>query len=296
MQIVKLARAAVRRVLGPELVRDMRRRFHRKLPDLQAYRTFLSGRRGLEIGGPSGILSDDGPLPIYDVLASLDNCLYSESTIWTGSVSEGETFHYHPSKPPGAQIICDATDLGSIKDRSYEVVLASHCLEHVANPLKALAEWNRVLRNNGALLLILPHKDGTFDWRRPTTTLDHMIEDYAKQTTEDDLTHLDEILALHDLQKDWKAGSPQKFRERCLENRVNRAMHHHVFDTGSAISVVDYAGLRIIRADTFPPYHIMILAVRSDGTPNNSGFMGAGAPHKNRSPFPSDSGRIDRNC
>ena len=134
-------------------------------------------------------------------------------------------------KPAGSQYICEATELKPIADRSYECVLASHCLEHVANPLRALAEWKRILKDDGLLLLVLPHKDGTFDCRRPVTTLAHMVEDYEKQIGEDDLTHLPEILALHDLEKDKPAGSPEEFRARSLENRANRALHHHVFDT-----------------------------------------------------------------
>ena len=128
-------------------------------------------------------------MPIYGILGSLDNCSYSGSTIWTGEVREGDGFLYHRAKQAGRQIISDATDLRTIPDSSYECVLACHCLEHIANPLRALAEWKRVLKDEGLLLLILPHKDGAFDWRRPTTTLTHMIEDYENAVGEEDLTH-----------------------------------------------------------------------------------------------------------
>jgi hypothetical protein len=64
-------------------------------------------------------------------------------------------------------------------------VLSSHCLEHVANPILALREWLRVMTPDGTLVLVLPHKEGTFDHQRPTTTLGHMIDDYER---EDDMT------------------------------------------------------------------------------------------------------------
>jgi SAM-dependent methyltransferase len=203
-------------------------------------------------------------------------------------VQQGNAFLYHPGKEPGAQIISDATDLRTIEDSSYECVLASHCLEHVANPLRALAEWKRVLKDDGLLLLILPHKDGTFDWRRSTTPLAHMIEDYEKAVGEEDLTHLPEILELHDLSSDEAAGTKEEFRQRCLRNYSARAMHHHVFDTMTALAVVNQAGFKILRVDSFEPCHIVILASRANPTLDNRRFMERGSKHWSRSPFPSD--------
>lgn len=248
----------------------------------------------MEIGGPSEIFADNGLLPIYDVLRSLDNCLYSGNTLWTGEVREGNNFAYHPSRQPGAQIISDGTDLKSVPDSSYECVLSSHCLEHVANPLRALAEWKRILTHNGLLLLILPHKDGTFDWRRPATELGHMIDDYNKGMGEDDLTHLSEVLQLHDLSKDKAAGTQEQFQQRCLANYSNRALHHHVFDTMTALAIVDHAGFKIIRVDNLKPFHIIILASRTDQKVDNRKWMEPGAEHWGRSPFSSDRKHVGR--
>ncbi len=288
MQIVKATRVVVRSVLGARLTNRIRQEFRRKLSFVADYRSRLRAKRGLEIGGPSSTLGDTGPVPIYDVLGSLDNCLYSGSTIWTGEVREGSTFIYQPGKPPGRQIICDATNLKPIKDSSYDCVLACHCLEHIANPLLALAEWKRVLKNDGLLLLILPHKDGTFDWRRPTTPLAHMIEDYENAVGEEDLSHLPEILELHDLSRDIPAGTKDQFEQRCLANHVNRAMHHHVFDTMAAVAIVNHIGLEILCVDTLKPSHIIVLASRADQPIDNRRFMGRGSKHWRRSPFPSD--------
>lgn len=252
------------------------------------YRGLLSGKRGLEIGGPSVILGDDGPFPIYRALKSLDNCLYSSCTIWTGEVKEGRTFVFHPRKCPGDRIICEATNLKPIADGGYEIVLASHCLEHVANPLRALAEWKRVLQSDGLLLLILPHKDGTFDWRRPTTSLPHMISDYENNVGEDDLTHLPEILSLHDLDRDKAAGSMEQFHRRCLDNFRTRAMHHHVFDTPTAVALLDKAAFQVMRVDQMEPFHIILLAKSCDRVPDNTQFLKADAAYRRRSPFVSD--------
>jgi hypothetical protein len=234
------------------------------------------------------MFADAGQLPLYDVLGALDNCLYARSTIWAGKVEGGNTFLFHLGKQPGRQIICDATDLQLIKDSTYDCVLACHCLEHIANPLRALGEWKRVLKEEGLLLLILPHKDGTFDWRRPTTPLAHMIEDYENVVGEDDMTHLAEILELHDLSRDEEAGTKEQFRQRCLANQVNRAMHHHVFDTLAVLATVDHIGFEVVRVDTIKPLHIVVLARRTAGTPDNGRFMLRGGELWKSSPFPSD--------
>jgi len=285
MQIRETTRNVARTLLGPRFASRVKQEFRRTLGFVAAYRSRLRLRSGLEVGGPSAAFSDEGELPIYDVLESLDNCLYSGNTIWAGTVREGNTFVYHPEKPPGTQIICEATDLRPIKDCSYDCVLACHCLEHIANPLRALAEWKRVLKDSGLLLLILPHKDGTFDWRRPTTPLAHMIQDYENGVGEEDLTHLPEILDLHDLSKDEAAGMKEQFRQRCLENRIHRAMHHHVFDTMTAMKMVNHVGFTLLRVDNLRPHHIIILASRTDQPVDNRRFLAVGSK---RSPFPSD--------
>ena len=288
MQIRNATRTVARSLLGPRLTARIRWEIRRKLGFVADYRSRLRSRRGLEIGGPSAMLASDGGIPIYDVLHSLDNCLYAGSTIWTGEVREGNTFSYESSKEPGSQIICDSTDLHPIGDSSYDCVLACHCLEHIANPLRALAEWKRVLKDDGLLLLILPHKDGTFDWRRPVTSLDHMVKDYADGMGEEDLTHLPEILELHDLSRDLAAGTKEQFRQRCLANYANRAMHHHVFDTITALETVNHMGFKILRVDYLQPLHIIILASRTNRPVDNYRFMEASGSNRNRSPFPSD--------
>jgi len=278
MCVVSQIRKAGKKFLGPRAASYVHRLLHEH-PAARSYRSALRQKHGLEIGGPSGIFGDAGPFPVYQVLASLDNCLYSAQTIWTGDVPRGRGFQYHPLKRPGNQIICEAAELQSVEDSAYECVLGSHCLEHVANPLRALGAWKRVLQPDGILLLVLPHKDGTFDRKRPTTSLAHMIEDYRNGI---------KILALHDLEKDEGAGSKDNFERRCMQNYSNRAIHHHVFDTATAIALVNYAAFKIMRVDTSIPCHIVILARGHSGAPDNATFLRRTAECYRRSPFPSD--------
>ena len=102
----------------------------------------------------------------------------------------------------------------------------------MANPLAAIFEWKRILKKEGVLLLILPKKEANFDHRRPDTTTQHLIDDYNNRTNEDDKTHLNEILQMHDLRRDPQAKSYENFKKRCNDNVINRCMHHHVFNLG----------------------------------------------------------------
>lgn len=281
---------SIKKMLGTRGVAFLRSCLHRNTSGLDEYKNRLGGKKAIEIGGPSEPFSDHGFLPVYSVLASADNCLFSDETIWTGKVGDGSGFHYHPARKPGFQFFCDGTDLRQVPNASYQALLASHCLEHIANPLRALNEWNRVLTGDGLLLLILPHKDGTFDRRRPATELQHMIQDYEMKVGEDDLTHVQEILELHDLEKDSAAGSLEQFRQRCFNNKHTRAMHHHVFDTPTAAALMDHAGFQLISVAAVRPFHIIILAAKCSGQKENSAFFRADAEFRAQSPFPSDHG------
>lgn len=219
----------------------------------------VRGRNGLEIGGPSPFFRTF--LPIYESIASLDNCVFASSTIWEGTIDK--PFFYHPRKSPGHNYICEGTDLDVFGDATYDFVLSCHNLEHIANPVKALKEWIRVLKPGGSLVLALPDGRKTFDWRRPATPVAHMIQDYQTDVGEDDRTHLQEILAKHDLRKDPSAGTWENFRKRALQNFKFRSLHHHVFHPENTRELLRQVGLTVEVIETALPFHIAALASRA---------------------------------
>jgi hypothetical protein len=89
--------------------------------------------------------------------------------------------------------------------------------------------------------------------------LEHLREDFERNTPETDLSHLEEVLALHDLSRDVAAGTPEQFKERCLKNAEFRAMHHHVFVPKTAAQLVMESGFAIVRQDV-QEFHIITLA------------------------------------
>ncbi len=261
-----------------------------RLKSYQAYKRYLQFKVGLEIGGPSTVFGRQGFIPIYPIAMRIDNCTFAGSTVWKGELSEGDTFFFYKGKSPGRQYIAEASGLPFIKNKSYDFMLSSHCIEHIANPLKALLEWIRILRTDGLLVLVVPHKDGTFDHRRPVTLLKHLIQDYEIQTNESDMTHLEEILRLHDLSKDPGAGDYQSFVMRSKQNVENRCLHHHVFDTRLVVEMINYLGLQILAVELFRPYHIVIVSKKNEPKHviDNSEFREIDKSLYWRSPFPTD--------
>jgi SAM-dependent methyltransferase len=229
-----------------------------KVPRYREYAELLRGKAGIEIGGPSECFRRDGVLPIYPVIASLDGVNFSTSTIWEGRLSEGANFLYDPAKPPGHQHIRDAVALENIGSEQYDFLVACNALEHVANPLRALTEWLRVVKPGGLLFLVLPNKKLNFDHKREVTNFTHLIEDFDRLTGEDDLTHLEEVLASHDLTLDPEAGTLREFGERSRRNRENRALHHHVFDLPLLTRIFEYFSLDVLLASTTLTDHYIL--------------------------------------
>jgi SAM-dependent methyltransferase len=223
-------------------------------------REMLSDGTGIEIGGPSPIFAWGGLIPLYPVASRIDNVNFASSTIWEDATREGDTFHFYSRKAPGQQFLAEGADVRVIPSGMYDFVLSAHMLEHTANPLRALAEWKRLLKPGGAMVLVIPARDGTFDHRRPITTLAHLIEDFEKNVSEDDRTHLTEVLQLHDLSRDPGVTDARTFRERAERNAELRSIHHHVFDTRLAVDAVLHAGFELLAAEPLEPYHIVVLA------------------------------------
>lgn len=123
----------------------------RKIKGYAELKRLFEGKSGIEIGGPSGIFRDNGFIPLYQVIRGLDGCNFSGSTIWEGTLKEGETYSFHPDKKKGFQFLCEGADLSAIPSEKYDFLISSNCLEHVANPLKAVKEWARVTKWGGGV-------------------------------------------------------------------------------------------------------------------------------------------------
>lgn len=242
------------------VVRGLRFLFGKRARHWPAFSNLVTSRVGLEIGGPSAIFSDRGVLPIYSAATRVDNCVFAARTMWSNEDKGGQTFKYHPAKPAGRNFIREATCLSGIEDSFYGFVLASHSLEHIANPIKAVREWIRVTKPAGSLVVILPHYKHTFDRRRKVTPVSHMRDDYERNIGEDDETHLSEIIECHDLSLHPGPITRDQLRAGILDNFRNRCAHHHVFNEENSSELLRACGLNVESVQFIKPYHIVLLA------------------------------------
>ena len=104
----------------------------------KSYNEYFFNKQGLEVGGPSNIFRHE--VPIYSVIDKLDGCNFTSQTIWEGDIIEGYNYKFYKNNI-GYQYISEASNLIKIPDEKYDFIIASHCLEHCANPLQTLKEW-----------------------------------------------------------------------------------------------------------------------------------------------------------
>lgn len=219
----------------------------------------FTNANGIEIGGPSDIFKKSGAIPIYELVANIDNINFSDKTFW-GEISSGNNFKYNDQKHNGKQYITDATDLSMIGDNMYDFLLSSHVLEHIANPIKALYEWRRVIKKDGYILIILPSMNHTFDWKRNLTELSHIINDYENNMQENDDTHFEEIIKMHDVERDTTVSSYEEHVRRTKDNFNSRIVHHHTFNMNLLISLLEYCTFEIIDTQFIAPYNLVVIA------------------------------------
>jgi SAM-dependent methyltransferase/glycosyltransferase involved in cell wall biosynthesis len=96
-----------------------------------------------------------------------------------------------------------------VADDSQDFVVHSHVWQMLANPLGALEEWCRVLRDQGYLLVIIPKRDSAPpDRHRPITAIDTQRKHHAARSTHPERAISDNLIGLH-----YTVFSPASLRE-----------------------------------------------------------------------------------
>lgn len=93
-------------------------------------------------------------------------------------------------------------------DDSVDFVFASHVIEHFPDPIRALEEWVRVARRY--VVLVIPHRDRTFDRERPLTPPDELLRRHEEEFSSDEDAH-------------WSVWSLESFLELCSRLRLSVA-------------------------------------------------------------------------
>jgi SAM-dependent methyltransferase len=121
--------------------------------------------------------------------------------------------------------------------RNLNFIIASHVLEHLPFPLRAMRSWYDRLSPGGCLLLKIPDKRFTFDRNRQRTSLEHLIDEYKHPDSIDIRAHY----------ADWVSGvngrrlAQQEFKQE-LERLMtqNYSIHYHVWTDCDLKEIIDY--------------------------------------------------------
>jgi SAM-dependent methyltransferase len=154
-------------------------------PLVKFVRSYLEGLKGIEIGAAA---HNDFRVDALNVdrYASMDTVYKRAERKVCGR-----------AKP--VDIVAPGHDL-PLQDDSVDFVLASHVLEHIPDPIAALREWVRVAREY--VVLIVPHRDRTFDRDRPLTPLSELIERHETGFSSEEDRH-------------WSVWTCETFLELC---------------------------------------------------------------------------------
>jgi len=183
-------------------------------------KNFLRGR-GVEIGG----LWKKVKVP-------------SKSKVWYLDRLSTEDLAKHYSEINGEIVAPDiVADAESLPLQELDFIIASHVLEHLPSPLRALKSWYEALRSGGTLLLKVPDKRFTFDHRRERTSLKHLIGEYEDPSSIDVRAHY----------ADWvervngkELNTPEFEQELKSLMAENYSIHYHVWIDRDMSEIIEY--------------------------------------------------------
>jgi len=123
------------------------------------------------------------------------------------------------------------------KDDAVDFVFSSHVIEHFPDPIRALYEWVRVARRY--VVLVVPHRDRTFDAERPLSTVDELLSRHREGFTSEEDLH-------------WSVWTCESFIELC--ERIGLRVVDHLdpddkFGNGFAIVIDASITPAVLRED-----------------------------------------------
>lgn len=148
-------------------------------------------------------------------------------------------------------ILAEADNLDMFRNESLDFVIANHLLEHIPNPVAAIEEWLRILRNNGVLYLSLPNYCcNEYDFQRRPASLDHIIDDFQNKKKDKKEEHWKEFVEIVE-------GFPRDSLDfsKCLHEQYrlkDNRIHMHVFNKELIDDIIEY-----IKANLYSNLHVI---------------------------------------
>lgn len=200
--------------------------------------TFLDGLNGIEIGGSN---QNSFGLEKTGGYANIDF-----------DINQGGKWQNEYFQPKQVNIVAFGDDL-PFKDNSLDYVISSHVIEHFFDPIKTIKEWLRVVKKDGIVFMIVPHKKRTFDRLRPSTSIDELIkrnkqilkpEHYIIRDQQNDTINVDEnfVLPADFLKINSDIIIPNGYKVLTKDNHSHLA----VYDYNNMIELCKYCNFNIV--------------------------------------------------
>lgn len=139
----------------------------------------------------------------------------------------------------------DADRLRAVESSSQDFVIASHVIEHLADPLGFLDDAHRVLRVGGVLLLLVPDRRCTFDRDRGATPLVCLIRDHERDATVPDDDHVLDFLLGADQGPEFEIPDDPDARARLFAWHRDRSIHVHCWTEDEFTEVLRYCAAEL---------------------------------------------------
>lgn len=148
---------------------------------------------------------------------------------------------------PEVDIVDDGETLTTISDGSQDFIVANHFLEHTGDPIGTIETHLSKLKPGGILFYAVPDKRYTFDFRRTTTSLEHLILDHEEGPQRSRHEHFDEwslLVGGGEVDRDDPAAVAS-FEERARREAreleaSDYSIHTHVWTHASFLAFVLY--------------------------------------------------------
>ena len=121
-----------------------------------------------------------------------------------------------------------------ISDESQDFVIANHFFEHCQDPIAAIGNMLRVLREDGVLYMALPDKRYTFDQDRPVTPIEHILSDYGRGPEGSRRDHLEEWFRL--VSKIEDKVDRENLVDQALQSEGH--IHYHVWTQTEMLELI----------------------------------------------------------
>ena len=164
--------------------------------------------------------------------------------------------------------IGEADALNIFTDNKFDFVIANHLLEHMHDPIGAMIEWLRILKDGGILFLTIPnYRCNEYDFCRRPADIDHLINDYRTQPHNMKDEHWREFIT----KVEGIDAEDPSFERRLAEFRkIDFRIHMHVFDKRLLMDMLEFLiaigeKVRVLELFTFKySYEILLIIKKSD--------------------------------